>query len=87
MSDYIAKHTGGSAFPVPVSEDRYTGEPGMSLRDYFAAQAIGAVIRQCAADLQVRDLLNNQAAGISAAGYLALKAYEIADAMLAERDK
>lgn len=52
---------------------------GMTLRDYFAAAALPSVIVKCAGDTRAREL------GISA--YFAMNAYEIADAMLAERAK
>lgn len=56
---------------------------GMELRDYFAAQAIGAVIRQCAGDAAF-----GYPDGISSMEQLfADKAYSIADAMMAEREK
>ena len=43
----------------------------MELRDYFAARAIYFL----------------SASGIDSASFIAIKAYEIADAMLAEREK
>lgn len=49
---------------------------GMSLRAYFASQALPAVIRQCASDLQF--LQTDQ----TAEEYFAQKAYMIADEML-----
>jgi hypothetical protein len=51
--------------------------PGMSLRDWFAGQAIPAIIRQCASDLNYRD------GAETAEQYFARKAYEVADAMIA----
>lgn len=53
--------------------------PGMSLRDHFAGQAIGAIIRQCALDLQFQD------GAETSEQYFARKAYEVSDAMLAAR--
>lgn len=50
----------------------------IELRDWFAGQAIGAVIRQCASDSGVVS---------SPAAYFAAKAYEVADAMLAARSE
>ena len=52
------------------------GVPGMSMRDYFAGQALAAI----SADLQ-----RNQEYG-AAINELAAKAYVIADAMLKERN-
>ena len=70
--------TGGPAFPFPSSlyPDGSTCEPGelgMSLRDYFAAKAMQA----------------NRARNSSYASWddLAKDAYELADAMLKERNK
>jgi len=57
----------------------FVDHPGMSLRDHFAAQAIGAIIRQCASDIQFRD------GSETSEQYFARKAYEVADAMLAAR--
>ena len=57
-------------------------KPPIALRDWFAGQAIQAVIRQCAGDLQV--MANNNWEG-SIEEYFAKKAYGIADAMLAAR--
>ena len=78
---------GGSAFPVIPPNEMYDDrnfnasgypypEAGMSLRDWFAGQAIGAVILQCARDTTVS--LN----GRSPEQYFAEKAFGIADAML-----
>jgi hypothetical protein len=74
-----------SAFPVPPSivkgVDESHAEPGMSLRDYFAAQAMQGLLANgwCAEE---RDL-NLQA------GYLevAMDAYMMADAMIKARSK
>ncbi len=60
------RETGGSAFPVDGND------PGMTLRDYFAAKAMAGVIDSC-------EFKNSH--------YIAGWAYEIADAMLAARDK
>jgi hypothetical protein len=63
---------GGSAFPSELFE-----QPGMSLRDYFAAAALTGCIRVCT------DSLRNQNESIQS--MFARKSYEIADAMLAAR--
>ena len=50
---------------------------GMSLRDYFAGQAIPAIIERCGADhRQPHEHITD---------YFARKAYEVADAMLLAR--
>lgn len=60
---------GGQAFPVPGDDDSY-GTDGMSLRDYFAGQALVSVVKL--------DLTPNE---------VATTCYEIAAAMLEERQK
>lgn len=67
------------AFP----HQKKDGSPywGMTIRDYFAGQSIGAIIMQCASDLQFLDGKE------TSEQYFARKAYDIADAMLAARDK
>ena len=64
----------------PVLERGYSGleltDPGMSLRDYFAAQAIGPLLRQ---NETYQD--ENWRLGI------AIDAYAMADAMLAVRER
>ena len=67
----------GSAFPgiVIANPGEYAyGAPGMSLRDYFAAQALQGVLAS-------RVSLSYQFAD------MALDAYNIADTMLAERER
>jgi hypothetical protein len=76
---------GGPAFPRPVSEDRTQGDQpdgnktvddqeGMTLRDYFAAKAMSAEVST--GGLDGRDV--EHTAGM---------AYEMADAMIAMRDR
>ena len=50
---------------------------GMSMREYYAAQCIGAIIQQCASDLQFYQ------GPMTAEEYFADKAFKIADAMIA----
>jgi hypothetical protein len=69
--------TGGAAFPTieHVIDPRsagFAGYHGMTLRDYFAAKAMQSLL--------VTD-------GTIRFGERAKEAYEMADAMLAERDK
>lgn len=70
MSQYMKDDEGAAAFPVPEDFREY----GMSLRDYFAGQAITAL---CVSDRFVRD--------VDSAKNQSMWAYEIADAMLVER--
>ena len=91
----MAKSDGGSAFPShrlchwsELSEKKSAGEPefyqqpmgGMSLRDYFAGQALAALVRTVSVDVDGEDFepTNDD---------IALCAYGLADAMLAERAK
>ena len=67
----MSKCDGGSAFPVPVDVNPDGVTCGMTLRDYFAAKAIQALVSNS-------HVLNTDAAS---------HAYKIADAMLAERSK
>ena len=76
----MSKHDGGQAFPkVERLLDRDPGgrvfyvdsTSGMTLRDYFAAQAIIGIC----------------ASGFGTAEWAAKRADEVADAMIAEREK
>lgn len=77
--------TGGSAFPYAPPQDMGNGQasgypfpdPGMSLRDYFAAAALPACIQLCASDTIPTEMTQ--------ADYFAVRAYECADAMLRAR--
>ena len=64
------------AFPDSASS-------GMTLRDWLAGHAIGAVIRQCAND----GMLGLPDSVQTIEGLFARNAYSIADAMLAERER
>jgi hypothetical protein len=88
--------TGGAAFPDPgraqsAKQREALTETGMTLRDYFAAQALSGLINEplegrlgstagdiCATNGRLQD--NVQAV-------IAHAAYSIADAMIAERAK
>lgn len=74
----MSKNTGGPAFPNPERSFEEFGTrgwyPGMTLRDYFAAKAMQAMLAcpvqpQSGPEMYARD------------------AYVIADAMIAEREK
>lgn len=74
-------NTGGPAFPAPAGAAHIT-EQGMTLRDYFAAQAMTGA--------QIWDAVLNKKNSIFADGngcdVLAETAYAIADAMLKARE-
>jgi len=72
---------GGQAFPMPGTESTCGPEYGMSVRDYFAAAAMQGFL----ANRHFYAFIHDGAE--IAAGALAENAYEVADAMLAERAK
>jgi hypothetical protein len=69
----VSKLDGGPAFPRDNAGD-YTGQDGMSLRDWFAGQALTGTLAAGAQDFE-------------AGGKIAREAYVIADAMLATRNQ
>jgi hypothetical protein len=72
-------NTGGPAFPGQHSyiDGMPSDYEGMNLRNWFAGNAIGAVVVQCANDLRFLE-------GMTPAEYFANKAFDIADAMIAK---
>ena len=81
---------GGPAFPgssrlIEASADQVITQKltdgGMTLRDYFAGQALANLNLQAHMDKYTSDVQKRAAESMAGA------AYEIADAMLAERDK
>ncbi len=91
---------GGPAFPCSIQEltkephefgntrSRTVDHPGMSLRDWFAGQALQGAMQVIYSD-EGADALRavREVTGISADGILADQAYVLADAMLARREK
>lgn len=79
---------GGPAFPVAVTDDDGAfvghGAPGMSLHDWFAGQALPLI-----GTLVGLKALNEVAAsrGMQVGAVAAIMAYDVADAMMAERSK
>lgn len=86
-----ARDDGGPAFPITPPLDLHCGgsaagydypSPGMSLRDWFAGQAIAGLVVGCAG------MLGNEFAAYAKGdcnAVLANRAYTLADAMLAAR--
>ncbi len=72
---------GGAAFPQSLAADGPFG--GMTLRDWFAGQAIGAFIQRATSDKIVAGMLEEH---IQAETLLARYAYDMADAMLVARE-
>lgn len=74
MSDLV---NGGPAFPIETTATPYA--PGMSLRDWFAGQAIMGLIAS--------GRLSKRVEGITVAQWFAKEAYIMADAMLEAREE
>lgn len=74
------KPTGGSAFPV-TSIDGFA-DYGMTLRDWFAGQALAAIIAVTSAGQHQPEKKH----GKGVVDSMALEAYAMADAMLAARE-
>lgn len=64
---------GGTAFPIPAAEGYHQQEYGMSLRDWFAGKALGESTREIWTNHKPEDV--------------AKRCYDLADAMIAERNK
>lgn len=76
----MKRDDGGQAFPVHSAIG--AGEGGMSLRDWFAGQALPEAFAEVVEANADGTASYNQIAAAAASG-----AYAIADAMLAERNK
>lgn len=81
MTDSVKQiDDGGQAFPNAADDKAgWHSQEGMSLRDWFAGQALSSVIAQCSIDSD----LHRYAGG--PAMYFAKKAFEVADMMIAAR--
>lgn len=82
-----------SAFPVNSANlggpGAYAPDPGMTLRDWFAGQALAGVLAN-SENVAAGAEPTNSALSLRPqefAGWLATTAYAVADAMLAERSK
>jgi hypothetical protein len=83
------KNNGGPAFPVPpetFAAEFHSHAPGMSLRDYFAAKAMQSIFAGDGATM-VANCDGRYNGETNWADVVALNAYEMADAMLKEREK
>ncbi len=84
------KVDGGSAFPQHADTGNLEDwRMGMSLRDYFAGQALGGLVAAYRATPEAAASLTDvaKAVGLTPQEVEATVAYEIADAMLAERGR
>lgn len=76
---------GGSAFGHGNPEQG--GDPGASLRDYFAAQALaGQLTALTNPDIAKFIATDSEKSGLSTEAYMACRAFDFADAMLSARD-
>lgn len=75
------RNDGGHAFPNITPDMNVDGGPGMSLRDWFAGQALPVVFAQVISDLNRE---NGDQAG-SPRDEIAQRAFAMADAMLKAR--
>lgn len=81
------KDDGGWAFPLQERNDdgsHYFSHPGMSLRDWFAGQAMQGLVKEIAENLS-EDFDDGNARADKALSNGASLSYMIADAMLKER--
>ncbi len=77
------RDTGGHAFPNITPDMNVDGGPGMTLRDWFAGQALVHTLAWARHSIDShgpRSAMDHVPAGVS-------EAYRVADAMLAERSK
>jgi hypothetical protein len=84
LPSYRLDAAGGSAFPNHGTSASHPTGPGMTLRDYFAAQALTGWL----ADAAMNRIMIEKTDDISKAmQMLAEGCYKVADAMLKERAK
>jgi hypothetical protein len=76
------KDTGGSAFPNITPDMNVDGGPGMTLRDWFAGQALAGWLASYS-----KDAHHPASEGENQSEHLAGFSYDLADAMMAERAK
>jgi hypothetical protein len=75
----MSNNTGGPAFPT---SNGGSPDDGMTLRDYFAAKAMQALIGTVFTD---QGLIPTVHADVDDDEHLSLRAYDVADAMLKAR--
>lgn len=85
---------GGPAFPIAGEQWDQDGmeyrpiiEPGMSLRDWFAGQALPCIDPANVKDYELRRLFGEMKNNVTGPEIAAAMAYEVADAMLARRSR
>ncbi len=77
----MSTNNGGPAFPIPVDGVPPIDRQGMTLRDYFAAKAMQAILAKWPS-MQV-----TEREFIHLTAELAESAFDVAEAMLKERDR
>nr|DAH75522.1 MAG TPA: hypothetical protein [Caudoviricetes sp.] len=75
---------GGPAFPS-AGDELYNREFGMTLRDWFAGQALAGLLSDDGTILRMRSAA--EADGQDLAKWMASGAFELATAMIAEREE
>ena len=75
----MADQDGGPAFPESGPRGQAIGGEGMSLRDWFAGRALAGLLSNPS--------LVHTGSGPAGPPHFAAAVYELADALLAERDK
>lgn len=88
----MAEHqkNGGPAFPIQNAQftEAYGGAPGMTLRDWFAGQAMHGIVGSIGSEEAYLRLRGHaQSEDLTVSQWIARDAYKQADAMLAERSK
>ncbi len=78
---------GGSAFPVAITPEMEIEQNGMSIRDFFAAQALAGIMANGNPDAATMFDYKARESKRTSAQQIALTCYELADAMIAEREK
>ena len=77
----MSNKNGGLAFPIVASSSEYICASGMTLRDYFAGEALPSIIADYCSNARISGWDQDWRQ------YVALEAYEIADAMLVARQE
>ncbi len=82
------KTDGGPAFPIPCQDGGIPIQDGMSLRDWFAGQAMNGLVHDILIEQHWEDVLMKEGLETSEfPAFLAQLSYATAYAMLAERAK
>lgn len=82
------KNDGGPVHPMQVKDKGvYVMQPGLTIRDYFAAQFAAAFVESRVAPLNPLGVLDDKESAETFRKSLAAASYYMADAMLAERAK